>query len=144
MAIASSLRLRPGRVLVVDDEPHLAQAIALLLSKAHRVDIETSARQALARLVDGGSTYDVILSDVNMPGMSGEQLYEAIRTSLPLVARRFVFMTGAPDHPRTRAFLDRIENVWMEKPLDFESLHALIERRIREPAALKRTSTHDG
>jgi DNA-binding NtrC family response regulator len=141
MALTSSLRLRPGRVLVVDDEPRLAQSIARVLAKLHRVDVETSARAALARLLEGGATYDVILSDVNMPEMGGPDLYVEVQRCLPDVARRFVFMTGDPGDPPTRAFLDRVENVWMEKPLDIDSLHALIERRIRELAPGPRASS---
>jgi CheY-like chemotaxis protein len=137
----SSTRLRPGHVLVVDDDELVARALARVLSREHAASYVTSAAAALADL-ESGATYDVILCDVQMPGMSGIDMYREIERRKPELASRVVFMTGDPDYQSTRAFLDATPNLCLAKPLDFESLHELIERRIRAPES-KRASRHD-
>ncbi len=67
---------KPDRVLVVDDEPGLREMLGMLLAReGYEVATVASAEEALTRLDAAGA--DVILSDVNMPGMDG---YELIRT----------------------------------------------------------------
>ena len=53
------------------------------------VEDEVDTRELLA-----GRSYDVILSDLRMPGMSGEDLYRRIERGWPHLAPRFVFVTG--------------------------------------------------
>ena len=69
-------------MLVVDDEPALTRVLDRALSKHHDVDAVTSARDALAR-IEAGERFDVIVSDLMMPEMTGMALYEEIRRSRP-------------------------------------------------------------
>jgi CheY-like chemotaxis protein len=105
------------------------------------VSYVTSAAAALEDLASG-ATYDVILCDVQMPEMDGIAMFREIERRQPELASRVVFMTGDPDYARVREFLDTTPNLCLAKPLDFDSLHELIERRIRLPRPA-RASSHD-
>jgi EAL domain-containing protein (putative c-di-GMP-specific phosphodiesterase class I)/AmiR/NasT family two-component response regulator len=68
----------PLRMLVVDDDPELLRAIARTLrASGHEVDLARMGDDAIARI--GEDTYDVVLSDIAMPGMDGVALLQAIR-----------------------------------------------------------------
>jgi CheY-like chemotaxis protein len=58
-----------ARILVVDDRPDVATAIARMLSN-HDTATETDPRQAVAR-VEHGERFDIVLCDLNMPDMNG-------------------------------------------------------------------------
>jgi two-component system OmpR family response regulator len=80
------------KVLVVDDEPDVAEMTSLLLS-AYGMDVLTvhSAMEALA-LLAGDDQIDAVVSDIVMPGMSGLQLGDAIRAMHPQV--KVVLISG--------------------------------------------------
>src|SRR6266852_4621635 len=81
------------RVLVVEDEVDTRELLAFTLGlDGHHVEAAENGREALELLA--GRSYDVILSDLRMPGMSGEDLYRRIERGWPHLAPRFVFVTG--------------------------------------------------
>jgi CheY-like chemotaxis protein len=121
---------RPGRVLVIDDEPAVLRQIAEMLSDAHEVVAVISAAQALERLL-AGERYDVVLCDLMMPIMDGIELHRRLAASLPDEADRIVFFTGDALTARVDAFFAHVPNVLLEKPIDFEGLRGLVERRAR-------------
>jgi PAS domain S-box-containing protein len=122
------------RVLVVDDEPFICSAIQRLLRRDHVVTTVTSAREALA-LVREGQRFDVILSDLMMPEMSGEDLLVALREAAPDQARRLVIMTGGAFTPRSEDFLRTLDLPHLTKPLTLESLRAGIRQALETAAA---------
>jgi CheY-like chemotaxis protein len=130
---ASGMRTRVGRVLVIDDEPHVGDALALVLSDVHAVVVTRSAACAIARL-EQGERFDVILCDVMMPAMSGIKLYAHVSERYPDQAARIVFMTGCSLLPDVRAFLEQVPNAWVEKPFEVAALRALVERRVHGAA----------
>jgi CheY-like chemotaxis protein len=127
----ASGRLRRARVLVVDDEPFVAESLRLVLSDEFSVTALTQPEQALAG-IDGGDTFDVILCDVMMPTMGGVELRDRIELVAPDQAARIVFITGGIVKAEVRAALERVSNAWLEKPLDLDGLRELIRRRIRD------------
>ena len=126
---------QPGvRVLVVDDEPFICSAIQRLLRRDHAVTTATSAREALG-LVSAGQWFDVILSDLMMPEMSGEELLRTLREVAPEQARRVVMMTGGAFTPRSEEFLSSLDRPHLTKPLTLEGLHAAIQKALETPSA---------
>ncbi len=115
------------RVLVVDDERLVGEAVARALSEENDVEVVTEARQALARIAKG-ERYDVILCDLMMPVMTGMDLYAEIVRAAPQLVGRLVFMTGGAFTPRARAFLESVSNPCLEKPLDTSKLRSIIAR----------------
>jgi two-component system, cell cycle sensor histidine kinase and response regulator CckA len=127
---ASMLPSRRGRVLVIDDERAIAAAIARMLQGAHDVVIEIDARRALARIARG-ETYDVIFCDLMMPNLSGMDLYNALASSAPEMAKRIVFLTGGAFSASSQAFLDGVANTALDKPFTVESIRTIASDYIR-------------
>ena len=112
---------RRRRVLVVDDEEVVGRSLARILPEME-VQSVVGGREALALLSDDPD-FDVVLCDLMMPQIAGEDLYRALP---PGLARRVVFMTGGAFTPQARAFLDAVENPVLEKPFELERLRALL------------------
>jgi len=112
----------PGkRILVVDDEPAVVAMLAeMLVADGHHVDTAASGSSALAKL--GASTYDVILSDVKMPGLDGPGLYRELKRTNPEYVRRLIFLTGDVLNPRIREFLDQTGAPSLSKPFAVDDL----------------------
>jgi CheY-like chemotaxis protein len=125
---------RVARVLVVDDEPYVADAIRLVLSDEFEVTATTDPVDALEGVRDG-ARYDLVLCDVMMPGMNGLVLRHRVHAVAPEVAASFVFMTGGVLHPHLRVLLASVPNPCLEKPLDFTALRAFIRQRTRTAGA---------
>lgn len=121
---------RRGRVLVVDDEEALAQAMRRSLAADHEVAAVHSARAALD-LLEAGQRYDVILCDLMMPQITGMDLHAAVAALDPAQADRMVFVTGGAFTPSAREFLDEIPNRRIEKPFDLKALRNLVASLVR-------------
>ena len=121
----------PARVLVVDDEPAVGFAVRRVL-RGHEVAVVTTAQEALDILATG-KEFDVILSDVMMPGMSGIEFYAALARLHPRMASRVVFVTGGAFTPESNAFLDRVSNERLEKPFDLHDLRAMVQKFVKAP-----------
>ncbi len=115
-----------GRILVVDDEPMIGMAIRRTLQREHEVVALTSAREAYMRLLSG-ERFDIVLSDVMMPEMSGVELHRELLRVSPELASRMVFLTGGAFTPYARSFLSEVENPRIEKPFSSEQLRGLVQ-----------------
>jgi CheY-like chemotaxis protein len=116
------------RVLIVDDERCLQEAIAALLAaEGYEVELASNGREALERL--SVSKPDVVLSDVMMPEMDGRQLLSEIRASGALQDLPVILMTAAPDalHLSLRNSVPLLR-----KPFLLESLTSEIRRVLSE------------
>jgi nitrogen-specific signal transduction histidine kinase len=122
---------RRGRVLVIDDEDSLVQAIRRYVSQDHDVDGTTSARQAIEMLARG-ERYDAIVCDLMMPQVTGMDVYAAVTRLDPALAEKMVFVTGGAFTESARRFLDTLPpGRHIEKPFDLKALRALINEHIR-------------
>jgi len=114
-----------GRVLVVDDEPHIRDYMrATLAAWGHQVDVATDGDDALARAL--GGSYDVIVTDVRMPKLGGRELYERLLTQAPAAAARVVFATGDTVRDDTMAFLARCGRPFLRKPFKLAELRSVL------------------
>lgn len=116
---------RRARVLVVDDEPRMCKALARLLAPDHDVTVAAGAGEALD-LVARGESWDVVLCDLMMPGMSGMGLHAELSRRAPVLAGRLVFMTGGAYTAEAQDFLARVPNRRLEKPFRPEALERLL------------------
>jgi signal transduction histidine kinase len=124
----------PGRLrlLIIDDEPLLRRSIALLF-EGDDVVAAASGHEGLDHLRNDGP-FDVVLCDLMMPGMTGMELYDAVRAEMPELADRIVFMTGGAYTDRAREFLARVHNPRIDKPFDPGELEALVREAARPTA----------
>jgi CheY-like chemotaxis protein len=74
----------------------------------------------------GGAGFDVILSDLMMPDISGMELHDRLAQRWPEVALRMVFITGGARTPAGKAFLERVPNERMDKPFDSAAVRTLV------------------
>ena len=119
---------RRARVLVVDDEPHVALAIRRMLAPVHDVTTVANARAALEHVAR--APFDAILSDVLMPEMTGLEFRRALAALSPALAARMIFMTGGAFTPETAEALTGCGNARIEKPFDREQLLGAVARAL--------------
>jgi signal transduction histidine kinase len=124
-AVEAATAARRARILVVDDEPMLCTVIRRILGHEHEVTAVMSAEQALA-LINGGECFDIILSDLMMPEMTGMDLHAELMRSAPALASKMIFMTGGAFSHEAAAFLNTIPNPPIEKPFKAAALRQAI------------------
>lgn len=120
----------PGRrrVLVIDDEPMVGRAIRRILSD-YEVFAVTTAREALAELTV--HDFDAVLCDLALPDISGAELREKLRETLPALVDRIIFITGGAFTPDMQRFIDRDDITVLSKPLDALELRDALKRLLR-------------
>src|SRR6184192_669884 len=116
-------------VLVVDDETALRDALLRFLDRRGiRGEGVSDGAEALRVLQQ--RNFDVIISDVRMPGMSGREFLERLGRDRPDLVSRVVLSTGDTFAPDTAALLKQSGVPTVTKPFDF----AMLERLLREVA----------
>ena len=125
-AVGAPTAVSGRRVLVVDDEVNIRLLLHdILRLDAHSVALASSGIEA-ADLVER-ERFDVIITDLKMPGMDGASFYRQVRQRDPALARRIIFITGDTVSPDTRAFLQRVSNPVLSKPFKIGPLRDAIE-----------------
>ncbi len=127
------------RVLVVDDEPLVAEAVrAFLEDEGMRVQTADSAEAALEAVRAGGA-FDACIMDLRLPGMNGDKAAQALRSLCPGLL--FVFHTASTDRtvPAQLAAIGIGEPHLFKKPLAdmmplAETLRSLAGRRAARPS----------
>jgi CheY-like chemotaxis protein len=119
------------RILIVDDEPRLANVLRLVLS-THLTTLAASGGEALERL-RSGEVFDAIVSDLWIGDVDGISLYEQIRKAWPGLERRVIFMSGDASSPRSSAFFRSIANRVIEKPFESQALLDAVDNVVEAP-----------
>ena len=117
----------PLKILAVDDEPSIAQSMRFIFSRplyelASALDGET----ALARMADDPQPFDVVITDSNMPGVSGVELVRMLRE------RHFsgkIVVLSAHLSTDVRAAYEAMEvDALIEKPFSVKALRAKLDQ----------------
>ncbi len=109
------------RLLMVDDEPTIRSVVERWCRRQGvALTVATDGKQALATA--RAADFDVVMMDLRMPGMDGRQLYRALESERPHLARRVVFVTGDAMTGGTREFLESVGRPVLLKPFDLETL----------------------
>src|SRR6266576_3769628 len=119
-----------ARVLIVDDDPDLLQALpeALRLRMSEvTVDVADSAAAALDEI--GARDYDAIVTDIKMPGMDGLALLAEIRGRQPDTP--ILMITGHGEHDLAVQALRGGAYDFVQKPIDRDFFVASLYRAIR-------------
>jgi len=114
-----------ARVLIVDDEPSVGKVAQRMLEGYHDVDVALSGAEAITML-EADAAYDLILCDMLMPQVAGENLYNWCEEHQPELAGRMVFMTGGTFQGGMLRFLEKIDFPRLEKPFEAAVLRSLI------------------
>jgi two-component system NtrC family sensor kinase len=127
---AGHQRNRGGKILVVDDEAHVASVLAEMLAvDGHLIDVAQNGALALDRLRQ--SSYDLVLSDIRMPELDGLGLYQEVRRLHPEMAGRFVFLTGDRLSSETGKFLATAGAPSLSKPFHLDEVLSVVRRMLQ-------------
>jgi len=135
---SSALRDR-AHVLVVDDEPMLLAVMQRLLERmGHRVTTVADGEAALTRVAR--EHFDVIITDLMMPGMSGLTLAGRLERDHPDARNRLVVMTGGAVTEADTLFLSRDDVEVMSKPVGRRELETVVAKVMAATPATRRAS----
>jgi len=116
--------MHPKRILIVEDEPRIALALCRALefppSGARRVEISPVAETALSKLRN--ESYDLIITDLRMPGMSGAEFLRQVHDLCPGTPTMLITGFGSSE---VKDLARRMGAAYMTKPF---SLHCFVQR----------------
>lgn len=120
-------------ILVAEDEAALRQDITDELREAgHEVLTAADGRQALA-LLESGSRPDLVLCDINMPGLDGYGLLARLRQNRPdLAATSFIFLTALSEPAEVIEGKRLGADDYLVKPVDYDLMLATVAARLRQ------------
>jgi len=118
---------RGRRVLVVDDEEAIRELICEVLKEDnYEVEGVGDGQAGLDKWRD--NRYDLTISDLKMPGVSGQQFYERLTTAFPNLDARWIFMTGDVIGDRSQDFIKGHNIACLPKPLSLTDLRATVHK----------------
>jgi two-component system, NtrC family, sensor kinase len=117
------------RILLVDDEPRVLEMLARML-KGNVIVLAGNGREALAELDKGA--FDVILCDLMMPDMTGQDVYQSLSARDPDQAERLIFISGGAFSDDTKHFLDSVPNPKLSKPFEADMVRQVVMEASRK------------
>lgn len=122
-----------GRILIVDDEPNIRRILRVsLAAKGYEVMEAESGEDALTTLMQAEKC-DLMLLDINMPGITGLELCKKVRSTSDLQDVVVVVMSTGEEH-RARA-LDAGANDYLSKPFGVTKIFACLELNLKRSGA---------
>jgi DNA-binding response OmpR family regulator len=120
------------RILVVEDEAHLAEGLAFNLeAEGHQVEIAGDGRSAVAKLAEAASAFDLVILDVMLPEMSGFEVARRTRASGNYVP--ILILTAKDDSRDLVRGIEEGADDYLTKPFKLDELlvrvRALLRRR---------------
>jgi len=120
------------RVLIIDDEPLLGKSLRRALNEHDVVFTEDPSRGIE---LCSESDFDVIVCDLMMPIISGQDVFEHLTERAPELAARMIFMTGGAFTAGAQRFLKSIANPVLSKPFTPNDLRVAVKRMLEQHAA---------
>ena len=128
----------PAKILVVDDDPVVGKSFdRVLASKGYAVICAMNGEEALSKL--GSEHYDLVFTDIKMPGMSGLEVAERVKASQPWLP--VVIVTGyGSDAYEARAAAAGVSD-FLRKPLSPEMIEETTAKALGEPSIAAEPAT---
>jgi len=114
------------RILIADDEENILTAVSIVLKEAFNITTASRGDTALDAYRDG--TFDLVISDVKMPGLDGIELFREIKQIKP--DQKYIFISVSSifhDDPEAREILDSRADGFLGKPYRIPELLSLID-----------------
>jgi two-component system NtrC family sensor kinase len=126
-------KVRPSRILVVEDEPTVGQLISDVLQEdGHQVDAVLDGQEGLARL--SAAAYHLVICDLRMARLDGQAFYDALVAASSSLRDRIIFITGDTLAPRTLEFLEPLGLPYLAKPFLVEELKLAVNHALQSHA----------
>ncbi len=117
---------RMATILIVDDDTLIRDTLHDLLATSHECHTADRAEQALAYLEM--ESYDVVLTDINMPGLSGHDLLSHIRNTHPYTP--VIVISGIAVEDTAKVFSQLGAFAYFTKPFNLDEVEAAVDRAI--------------
>jgi signal transduction histidine kinase len=131
-----STKPQKRKILVIEDDPALRQTIWLVLrAKGHDVLDAEDGRTGLQ--ITRSHRPDLIISDINMPGLDGWGMLHELRATPETAALPCILMTGDSDDMSLRRGMESGADDYLPKPFTMDTLMAAVEARLRKMDAVK-------
>jgi signal transduction histidine kinase/FixJ family two-component response regulator len=109
------------RILVVDDEAVVVELLAdILETDQHQIDVAGDGMEGLRKI--RSDDYDLVILDLRLPDMTGQQLYDEVARQRPEMLGRLMFVTADRLTPDVAGFLKRVGNPCLTKPFSVRSV----------------------
>ena len=126
----STRTLELKAILLVDDDKQLASALQWILAdEKFVVDTAFDGEEALLKVK--AHEYSVVICDMKMPRMRGDEFYLKARELRPGLADRFIFITGFATDPHITFFFDRNNVKYLVKPFSIQGLISRVKELLR-------------
>jgi CheY-like chemotaxis protein len=117
-----------ARILVVDDQPSLAELIQTVLEEdGHAVEAVHGGQAALERIDQ--REYDLVICDLQMPDVDGAAVYRAVQRQAP-PRPAVLLMTGYADSSTYDDFLQATGAAALSKPIGIDALRAMVTQQL--------------
>jgi two-component system response regulator PilR (NtrC family) len=121
-------------ILVVDDDATIRDTLYDLLSEEHLCHVAETAERALGWLAN--DVYDVVLTDISMPGLSGVELLGHVRQNQPRTP--VIIISGIQDQDHARGMMRLGAFDYLLKPFKLEDVERSVARALEHHARLLR------
>lgn len=109
------------RILLVEDEPIIGRVCTrILMAEGFEVDVANNG--LIAKEAAANKNYDLCVSDIRLPEISGIKLHELLKVNQPQLACRMIFITGDTFNPEIKTFLKESGRPCIMKPFTPEEL----------------------
>ena len=125
------------RVLVVDDDETIRDTLYELLSEEYVCQTAETAEKAFARLE--ADTYDVMLTDISMPGLSGLELLGQVRQRFPNTP--VIIISGITDQEHAQGLIKLGAFDFLLKPFRLDAVEKSVKRAVEFRRRLLETSS---
>lgn len=110
------------KLLIVDDDELIRNVLSKLLRQEFSIESVDDASKAVDLITD--ELYDVVLSDIDMPIMTGDEMYFLVKEKNEKMSKRILFMTGGTSRKEAINLLKKVN--WVPKPFDTHQLKTLL------------------
>ena len=137
--------MKRGRLLLVDDKESIVQLLARILGDAYEITQASDGTRALALI--GASDFDVVVTDIRMPGADGFEVLRAVKSRSP--GTEVVLITAFASVPKAVEAMRLGAFDYVQKPFDPDQVtlvvaRALASRQLREQAVSARQAAGTG
>src|SRR5919197_5391841 len=123
------------RILIVDDEPSMCDVCSRTLQRGGYEVVAMSDPHAAARLLRGEQRFDLLLTDIKMPAMSGLELAHIAREQDPTIA--IIIMTGFATMENLQQSVRRGIADFLPKPFELEQLRLAVDQALNKRSILQ-------
>ena len=113
-------------LLIVDDDKTLLDVLFELFSHEHSCDTAATAEEAFGLL--GSKEYDLVITDISMPGMSGEVLLGYVKANTP--GTPVIFISGSKDRELAQRLRVKGAASFLSKPFDLAEISERVVRTL--------------